>query len=75
MVALLDTYGIEVGSGSACSGNGEVASRVLLAMGNQYDDCLKGIRFSFSNKTNKKEIDYVIRCLKEIHKELQITEV
>lgn len=74
MVALLDTYGIEVGSGSACSGNGEVASRVLLAMGNQHDDCLKGIRFSFSNKTNKKEIDYVIKCLKEIHKMLSKTE-
>ena len=75
MVAILDTYGVEVGSGSACSGNGETPSMVLMAMGYEYDQCFKGVRFSFSNQTTTKEIDYVIKCLKEVHKTLQLTEV
>jgi cysteine desulfurase len=62
----LDMKGIEVSAGSACSSGSQKLSPVLLAM-NIKEDMAKGaIRFSYGVQNTKKELDYVINCLKEI---------
>lgn len=63
----LDQKGICVSRGSACTAGSSLPSYVLQAMGlDEYANST--IRFSLSRHTCKKELDYVIKALKEILK-------
>ena len=61
----LDQAGIAVSRGSACTAGSNLPSYVLEAMGLK-DNANKTIRFSLSTSTTTKELDYVIKQLKNI---------
>ena len=64
LVLNLDINGIAVSSGSACSSGIEQDSHVLQAIG--HNASRKTVRFSFSHRNTKEEIDYTIEKLKSI---------
>ena len=68
LLYLLDTSGIFVSSGAACSAGTEETSHVLLAMGLSPEDANSTVRFSFSKFNTPEEIDYVLNILPDILK-------
>ena len=64
----LDEKGICVSSGSACSSGNTEPSHVLkaIAVPEEYINC--AIRTTFGDKNTFEQIDYLIRCLKNIIK-------
>ena len=70
----LENKGIYVSTASACSSKGVKGNRVLKAMGLNERQIEGAIRFCFSYKNKKEDIDYTIEVLKESIKEIrQIT--
>lgn len=61
----LDQVGIAVSRGSACTAGSDLPSYVLQAMGLN-ENANKTIRFSLSPSTTTKELDYVVKQLKNI---------
>lgn len=63
LVILLDSRGVEVSAGSACSSNSKDTSHVLRAIGS-----LKGggVRFSLGRETTKRDLKKVVKILSEI---------
>lgn len=71
IVLMLDQYGIEVATGSACSSNDLKPSYVLSAIG-QNDDLVHGsIRISFGRETEIKDLDYLVEKLKIVTERLK----
>ncbi len=60
MLLLLDSYGIEVSTGSACSAFDLKPSHVLLAIGQNPDLVHGSVRFSFGRSTTKKKLNSVL---------------
>ena len=60
----LESYGICISTGSACSSK-TIGNRVLTAMKQNKDTMLGNIRVSFSEFNTKQEIDTFIKALKE----------
>jgi cysteine desulfurase len=67
----LSYKGICVSTGSACSATDLKSSYVLKAIGLDKNFLNSNIRFSFGKYNTKKEIDYVVKCLKETVKRLR----
>ncbi len=67
----LDEKGIAASSGSACTSGDLEPSHVLLAMGYPAEIAHGSIRFSFSRQTTEKDIDYVLKVLPGIIKDLR----
>lgn len=64
----LDTYGICISTGSACSSSSNNASHVLKAI-NVPEDYINGsIRVTIGKNNTKEEVDYLLQKLKEIIK-------
>ena len=61
----LDLKGIACSKGSACQSGSDQGSHVLNAFCSEEDLKKPSLRFSFSRYNTKKEIDYVIKNLKE----------
>jgi len=61
----LESRGIYVSSGSACSSNKPQPSKTLKAMGKSKNEIDSAIRFSFSEFNTEEEIDFCIDALKE----------
>jgi cysteine desulfurase len=66
VVRMLSDLGIIISSGSACTSNTRVPSRVLMAMGIEAEDTVGAIRFSLCKNTIKKDIDYVLKTFPEV---------
>lgn len=64
----LDIAGISVSGGSACSSGSNVGSHVIAALNKNLD--FTTIRFSFSHRNTKEEVDFVVAKLKEIMPEM-----
>ena len=60
MVLMLDSKGIEVSTGSACSSVDLKPSHVLLAIGQGSELAHGSIRFTLGRNTTKDELDYVL---------------
>jgi cysteine desulfurase len=66
ILLLLDSFGIAVSTGSACSSKSLEPSHVLTAIGVP-DEMIHGtIRFTVGDFTTKEDIDYVIECLTKV---------
>ncbi|MCZ2108774.1 MAG: cysteine desulfurase [Dehalococcoidia bacterium] len=63
LVAALDTHGIAVSSGSACSNSTWEPSHVLMAMGVPIRQAVGSIRFSLGETTTAADIDTVLDVL------------
>lgn len=61
----LDMSGVSASTGSACSSNSLEASHVLLAIGVDIEDAHGSLRFSLSKDNTEKEVDEIIRVVKE----------
>ena len=66
VVMNLDTAGVAVSTGSACSEGNVDPSHVLMAMGLEEQEALCSVRFSFGRFTRSEEIDRVIELLPAI---------
>lgn len=71
MVMNLDTAGVAVSTGSACSEGNVDPSHVLIAMGLGEQEALCSVRFSFGRFTRSEEIDRVIDLLPEMVKRIR----
>jgi cysteine desulfurase len=69
-VLYLDSYGIYVSTGSACSSASLLPSHVLLALGLSHDLAHNSLRFTLGRKTSKADLDYVLEVLPKIIKKL-----
>ncbi|MCX6817754.1 MAG: cysteine desulfurase family protein [Candidatus Aenigmarchaeota archaeon] len=65
LLMYLDTKGVRVSTGSACSSRDEGPSHVLSAL-NVDPECIMGsLRFTLSKFTTRQEIDYTVKATKE----------
>ncbi len=65
LMAALDFRGIAVSAGSACNTPSNEPSHVLTSIGLNEDEARETIRFSLSNKTSLKDINYTLGAIKE----------
>lgn len=65
LALLLDLYGIQVSTGSACNSRDLQASPVLTAIGMNKRDLHSCLRITFSGKETKEELDYLCHTLKQ----------
>lgn len=71
MLLLLDSKGISVSTGSACSSTSLVPSHVLSALGIPVEDIHGTLRFTVGDFTTKEDIDYVVAVLQEVVERLR----
>lgn len=64
LVLMLDTYGICVSTGSACSSHDLAPSHVLRAIGQSYELMHGSIRITLGAATTKKDVTYTCNALK-----------
>lgn len=65
LLQALSEYGIYISSGSACSIHKKDKNHVLKALGKSDKTIESALRFSFSADLSKKDLDYVVKILKE----------
>jgi len=63
---MLGMENVMVSTGSACTSDKVEPSHVLLAMGLSEEDAFSSLRFSFSNKIRKYDLNYLFKLLREI---------
>lgn len=71
MLLWLDKYGICAATGSACDSQSLDPSHVILALGKSYEYANGTLRFTLGRSTTKQDIDYVLKILPKIVKELR----
>lgn len=72
LVLYLDSYGIFVSTGSACSTDSNEPSHVLKALKYSDERAEGSIRFTLGKDTSKQDIDYVMKYLPKIIEELRL---
>jgi len=63
LLMLLDAYGIECSTGSACSAGVPQPSHVLLAMGCDEEQARHSLRFSFGHTSTTADVDAVVAAI------------
>ncbi len=71
MVLRLDSFGIAVSSGSACSSSSMKPSSTLVAMGISPQDAFGSLRVTIGFENTFDEINYFLECLEKTIKELR----
>jgi len=71
LMLMLDMAGIKVATGSACASKGLKANYVLMAMGRNHEESHGSLKFTLSRYNTKEEIDFTVKKLKEVVKELR----
>jgi rhodanese-related sulfurtransferase len=66
LMAELDYYGIAVSAGSACNTQSDEPSHVLTAVGLSPEQARRTLRFSLSDLTTGRDIDYALRAMADI---------
>ena len=75
VVMNLDTAGVAVSTGSACSEGNVDPSHVLVAMGLEEHEALCSVRFSFGRFTRSQEVERVIELLPAIVERIRTLQV
>lgn len=65
LVLMLDSFGIQCSTGSACSSLNHKSSHVLKSIGLSDEEIHSSVRFSLGFQNTKKEIDFAIKKIKE----------
>ena len=65
MLLFLDSKGIAVSTGSACSSHKLEPSHVLLSLGLRPEECHGSLRITMGRSNTKEEVDYVAQCVIE----------
>jgi cysteine desulfurase len=65
LVLLLDSFGIECSTGSACSSHSLLPSHVVLATGVPVERAHGSIRFSLGSSATRSDVDYAVSALVE----------
>lgn len=71
LLLYLDEYGIMCSNGSACTSESVEPSHVLIAIGKEAKSAQSSIRFTLGRGTGKDDIDYVMKYLPDVVKELR----
>ncbi|MDD5190113.1 MAG: aminotransferase class V-fold PLP-dependent enzyme [Dehalococcoidales bacterium] len=71
MLMLLNSQGVAVTSGSACTSRALLASHVLLAMGLPHEIAQSSLLFGLSIQNTKEDIDYVLEVMPPIVERLR----
>ena len=71
MLLYLDEYGIMCSTGSACTSDSLDPSHVLTAIGLPYEYAHGSLRFSFGQINTKADVDYLLKWLPPIVKQLR----
>jgi cysteine desulfurase len=71
LLLYLDSYNIAMSTGSACTSASLDPSHVILAIGRPYEYAHGSMRFTLGKETTKTDIDYVMKVLPEVVKELR----
>ena len=66
LLLLLDEYGIEASSGSACTSGSLDPSHVLLAIGHPHEIAHGSLRLTLSEYTTEQEIDYALEVIPQV---------
>jgi cysteine desulfurase len=66
MLMLLNSKGVAVSSGSACTSRALKASHVLIAMGISHEIAQSSILFTFGIDNTAEDVDYVLEVLPPI---------
>jgi len=66
LLLLLDEYGIEASSGSACTSGSLDPSHVLLAIGHPHEIAHGSLRLTLSEYTTEAEIDYALEAIPQV---------
>ncbi len=71
IILSLDVLGIAASTGSACSSDKLEPSHVLLAIGLRHEQAHGSLRLTLGRQTKKEDIDYVLKALPKIIKNLR----
>ncbi len=71
MVVMLDSFGVCISTGSACSSKSKKPSHVLIAMGIPEKECYESVRLTISENITYREINYVVGLIKKIVYDIQ----
>ncbi len=73
LMLYLDAYGIAVSTGSACTTGLADPSHALMAIGCTPEQAKSSIRLTMGKQTTKRQIDYVLKALSPLIKQLRKT--
>jgi cysteine desulfurase len=65
LLLYLDSKGIAVSTGSACSSHKLEPSHVLMALGLKSEECHGSLRITMGRSNTEEEVDYVAECIQE----------
>lgn len=65
LLLYLDSKGIAVSTGSACSSHKLEPSHVLMALGIKPEECHGSLRITMGRSNTQQEVDYVSECIQE----------
>ena len=71
LILMLDQQGICASAGSACSSAQKEPSHVLKAIGLSDERAYTTVRFTINEEISKKQVDYVVECIKRNVEELR----
>jgi len=66
MLMLLNTQGVAITSGSACTSRALLASHVLIAMGLPHEIAQGSLLFGFGRDNTEEDVDYILETLPDI---------
>ena len=71
VILYLDSHGIAIATGSACTSTTLDPSHVILALGRPYEYAHGSLRFTLGRRTTKEDLDYVMMVLPEVVSKLR----
>jgi len=71
LLLLLDAYGVEASSGSACTSGSLDPSHVLLAIGHPHEIAHGSLRLTLSEYTTEEEIDFALQVIPSVVERLR----